>query len=114
MSQTSTPTNEFRTQLRHLKEVFIKSTKKVLKREFSRNPAKHKEYINELTSTYNDILNFIDPRYELLREEDKVQAHAEIKYLRGLLERCYGKLNIEESLPQGYLTRLDATKLEER
>lgn len=99
--------------IKTLKYEFLKATKKILKKEFSKNPEKHKQYINELVVTYNNFIEFVDIRYDSLPPESQSLAYKEIGYLRSLINRCYGKLNIADELPSSYLARLKANELEE-
>lgn len=92
-----------------LRETFIKHTKKVLKRKITTNVEKHKEYVKDITESFNAIITFL--KEAKLSESQSALYSVEISNLRTKLTRCWGKLNITAELPASRLQKLELNEL---
>lgn len=81
-------------QLKVLKEEFIKVSKRVLKKKLSTNPVTLLRYEKDLMKSYNDILNYINVNVNILKSEQEIEVQNIIKELRHRLVQCFGNLGV--------------------
>lgn len=85
-------------KLKELKEAFTKVTKRVLKKNISRNSEKLEKYECSIT-TYNTIIGYVAHYYNDLNAADRETIRDELLRIRDKLVGCFQKLNLKYKLP---------------
>lgn len=94
------------TKFKELKDAFLRVTKRVLKKEISKNPEKIAEYKRDLKDTYNAIVIYIGENYSSLHVDNKDIIRKEITFIRYKLLRCFGKLGCNSELSENLLREI--------
>lgn len=76
------------------KEIFIKTCKKILKKEISTKECTLVIYKNDIIDDYNNIIKYLEITYNNLNVEEKEYVDKELIYLKSKLVKCLVALNI--------------------
>lgn len=87
-------------QYANLREQFLKVCKRVCKENLTRNRDKHREYLNDLVTSYNKIIRYVHSFYESLDTETRASFRTDWIYYRDKVQAVYGKLNVTLELPR--------------
>lgn len=78
---------------------FTLASKRVLKKELSRNKGKHIEYMTILTESYNDLTKYIYEFYDQFNTDNRSVLKSNWIQLRDKLNQCFSKILTDYSLP---------------
>lgn len=90
---------ELLNRVSQLKIIFINSTKKVLKREISKNPNTLDKYKTEITENYNNLIQHLATIHALYGKPERELIETQFIYLRSKLAKCYLKLECNLKIP---------------
>lgn len=91
--------------LDELKQQFTLVTKRIIKQNLTRNINKHREYIRDLVSAYNNIIGFVNALYfPALSEHEKQEYKRQLSYFRDRFQECLSRLGIEAELASNLLS----------
>lgn len=93
--------------LKTLHDNFLKSTKRVLKKDISKKLDTLKTQQTEITNHYNDYILFATNIWIKLNNADKGFLEQQIKFIREKLVRCYERLKSDYILPNELLSLID-------
>lgn len=103
-------THEFIT----LKQNFQLIIKRILKKDLSTNPLTLKRYETDVIEAYNEIAKYIDERYDNATAQETHEFKAEILYVREKILLCFGRLNLDYTLPNDLYEKLNETNLRDK
>lgn len=89
-----------------LKREFINVCKRVLKRDLTTNPEKHREYLTDLVRTYNAIIAHVGSFHESLNSAEREIFRDNWIYLRDKVISVFAKLNVTIGVPKEFFTGL--------
>lgn len=89
-----------------LKREFLNVCKRVLKRDLSTNPVKHREYLTDLVRTYNAIVVHVESFHESLNDSAKEVFRDDWIKLRDKVVSFFAKLNVSIEVPRRFFVHL--------
>lgn len=95
------------THFKSLKTSFILATKKVLKKNISKNNDKLKEYEEEIIATHDAISDYIAPFFGKFNNTDQQFYRSELIYIRDKTLKCFGALNCKKKVSQSLIDLLE-------
>lgn len=102
----NTPNEYNADNFKTLKGEFKKVTKRVLKKNISKNPDKLEEYETDLIQTYNDIIEYVAEYYNGLDATVRETVRTDLLHIRDNLASCFQKLNLRVKLPAHLIERI--------
>lgn len=99
-------TEDISDKFRELKENFQLVAKRILKSELTQNRDKHREYIRDLITGYNNIASLVEPHADSFDEDSKKYFIGEWRYIRDKIRKAFTRLGIETTLPSGILAHI--------
>lgn len=103
---TNTPNAYSADDFKTLKGEFKKVTKRVLKKNISKNPEKLEEYETDLIKTYNDIITYVAHYYNDLDQNIQETIRTDLLRLRDNLASSFQKLNLRVKLPARLIEKI--------
>lgn len=94
-------------QLKELQNDFDKVTKKVIKRNVSKNPEKLKEYQEDLIKTYNNFIKVARDHFSQSTIENKLRIRNLFIKIREKLILCFEKLQVKIKIPNNLNITID-------
>lgn len=101
-------------QYETLKENFRSIIKRIFKKDLSKNTLTLKRYETDLIEVYNSIAKYIDECYDSATPDETHKFKEEILYVREKTLLCFGKLNLDYTLPSDLYEQLNVTFLRDR
>lgn len=92
---------------KHLKTEFINVTKRILKKNITRNRDKLDEYKRDIIQAYNDLTKYVDKCYNKINDETLDYFRDEIIKIREKLSKCFGKLECNYKLSNDLFAGID-------
>lgn len=99
-------TEDISDKFRELKENFQLVAKRILKSELTQNRDKHREYIRDLITGYNNIASLVESHANSFDEDSKKYFIGEWRYIRDKIRKAFTRLGIETTLPSGILAHI--------
>lgn len=89
-----------------LKREFQNVCKRVLKKNLSTNPERHREYLTDLVSTYNAVIAYVESFHESLDSIEREIFRNDWIYLRDKVISVFAKLNVSIGAPRSFFSPL--------
>lgn len=91
-----------RNQYSSLRGNFLTVCKRVLKEDLTSNPDKHREYLTDLTQTYNAIVRYIASVFDRLDDQSKKTIDTDWIYVIGKVGDVFRRLKVTLPIPVDY------------
>lgn len=100
-----------RIHFKDLKEEFNKVTKRILRKDISKNKDTLRAQESDVIAAYNSLVSYVDSIYGVITEQEKTFVFDEITRVRDKISRCFGVLRCKVRLPNDSYTVINIDDL---